>query len=364
MGSKTEKDRIDCDTARELFFDVSEKTLNKADADALRAHEASCEECRRRFEEWGPLRSALRNPGLKVAPPPGFTAGVMARIAEAPPEARAATKAAVGSRLLGYFKNSVWAKGIAAAAVILALLTGSVSLATRLPGLQIARNTPVDHRTIQGQKNPGNTATAPKPPVQEGGQQEVSTAPVKPAPTPTTGDAGKEPVAGTPGTTGRVATGNPGGNNGNDQKVFLNKTRFITTSMLKVQVGNLEQARSAALNLARSEDARLQSEYTTQNQGRQNIILRLTVPNEQSQPFVKRLAELGTVAAQEVSRKDITASFASTLKEYQSLKAEQAAAPDDEKKRLDGQIAFLEKQLQSWDEESNKQVVILILEEQ
>lgn len=356
MGSETENNRIDCYTARELFFDVSEKALNSANADALRAHGASCQECRRQFEEWGPLRSALRSSVLKVASPPGFTVGVMARIAEVAPGSRPTAKAGGVPRLFGYLKNSMWGKGIAAAAVILALLTGSVSLATRLPGLQIARNNPGHNRTIEGQKNPVNTATTPRPPVQGNGQQEVDTAPVKPNPAPPSEDTGKEP--GTV-TTDQVASRNTG----NDEKVFLNKTRFITTSMLKVQVGSLEQARSTAMNLAWSEDARLTSEYTTQNEGHKNIILRLTVPNEQAQPFVKRLAELGTVVMQDTSKKDITANFASTLKEYQSLKAEQATASDDEKESLDSQIVFLEKQLQSWDEESGKQVVILILEE-
>jgi len=360
MGSETENDRIDCYTARELFFDVSEKELNSTDADALRAHEASCEECRRQFEEWGPLRSALRNPGLKVAPPPGFTAGVMARIAEVAPEAWVTTKTAGGSRFFGYFKNSVWAKGIAAAAVILALLMGSASLATRLPGLQIARNNPGYNRTIQDQRNPENTVTTPKTPVPEKGREDVQPAPVKPGPAPPGKETGKGPSSSpVTGTTTQVASGNTG----NAEKVFLNKTRFITTSMLKVQVGSLEQARSAAMNLAWSEDARLTSEYTTQNEGHKNIILRLTVPNEQAQPFVKRLAELGTVVLQDTSKKDITANFASTLKEYQSLKAEQATASDSEREHLDSQIAFLEKQLQSWDEESNKQVVILLLEQ-
>lgn len=360
MGSETENGRIDCYTARELFFDVSEKTLNKADADALHAHEASCEECRRQFDEWSPLRSALRNPGLRVAAAPGFTAGVMARIAEVAPGSRTAAKASGVPRFVGYLKNSVWGKGIAAAAVILALLTGSVSLATRMPVWQIARHNPgpdrtID-RTIQDQRN-SEKVTNSNTPVTEDRREDVRPAPVKPAPTPPAKDTGKEPGNGT---TARVASGN----NGNAEKVFLNKTRFITSSLLRLKVSNLEQARSAAMSLALKENARLQSEYTTQNEGHQNIILRLTVPNEQAQPFVKRLAELGTVVTQDASKKDITAEFASTLKEYQSLKAQQAAAPESEKERLDSQIAFLEKQLQSWDEESNKQVVILILEEQ
>ncbi len=357
MGSKTGKNRIDCYTARELFFDVSEKTLDKADADALHAHEASCEECRRQFDEWSPLRSALRNPGLRVAAAPGFTAGVMARIAEVAPGSRTAAKAGGVPRFVGYLKNSVWGKGIAAAAVILALLTGSVNLATRIPAKQTARNNQGITKTIENRQNPENTSTAPRNQTPEKVNQEAAPAPVKPDPVPPGKDTGKEPGNGT---TAQVASGN----NGNAEKVFLNKTRFITSSLLRLKVSNLEQARSAAMSLALKENARLQSEYTTQNEGHQNIILRLTVPNEQAQPFVKRLTELGTVVTQDASKKDITAEFASTLKEYQSLKAQQAAAPESEKERLDSQIAFLEKQLQSWDEESNKQVVILILEEQ
>lgn len=367
MGGHTGKEStIDCTKAQELFFERAEKALSRAELDALLAHEASCRECRCSFEEWGRLRSALRQPELKVAAPPEFTRGVMARIAEVAPEA-AAARAGAGARLIGHLKGGLLGRGLAAAAVILALLTGSLSLTTRLPGLKVANNGAGYKRVVREERSQKGSAVNPQPVTSEKAEKGDGlnqTAPVTPDKPASSGDAAGKPATVAPKDAPRVATGNPVGSGGNGEKVFLNKTRVITTTILKLQVADLQQARSSVIGLAGSEGAYLQSEFTTQNNGHQDIILRLTVPDQEAQPFIGRLSGLGTpISPPQVSREDITASFASTLKEYQALKAEQATAPADEKERLNNQITFLENQLQSWDEESNKQVVIVLLEE-
>lgn len=355
---------ITCEKAEELFFKRLDEGLSSAEEDALRAHEASCEECRRSFSEWGELCSALRSPLLRVAAPPGFAAQVMARISEEAAE-RGKRKPASAIPLLGHLKKGIQRRSLAAAAVVIALLTGSLSLTARLPSLRTAGN-PFAPKKVVEEKSP-KRQVAENSQAGSGAQQEKKDAPHAERTTaeenPTAGAAAapqKEAAEATKGSASSPAASSPA----SGERVFLNKTRVITTALLKLQVSSLEEARSQALSIARSAGASLQSEFTAQNNGHRDIILRLTAPEENTQSLINRLASVGTpLSPPQISKEDITASFASALKEYQALQAELATAPPEERGRLQSQISFLENQLQRWDEESGKSVIIVLLEE-
>ncbi|MGB9793114.1 MAG: zf-HC2 domain-containing protein [Thermacetogeniaceae bacterium] len=368
MGGDVRKGvAIGCEEAEGLFFQRFDEGISASEEDALRAHAASCEECRRSFSEWEALRSALRSPELKVKPPAGFAAQVMARIAEEAPE-EATRKPAASFLLMSRLRAGIQRRGLAAAAVVIAILTGSLSLASRLPNLRTAENTPgyTIKRVVQEERDAERKVadirqTAPGGSTKA--QPEKLSSPSSSRPAVQEEPAGK-PSAASPGTAADAAKVSSGSSAGSE-KVFLNKPRAITTTILKLRVSSLEDARSSALSIARSEGASLQSEFTAQNNGHRDVILRLTAPEEKAQSLISRLTSVGSLMSPpQVSREDITASFASTVKEYQALQAQLATASDDEEReRLKSQIFFLESQLQRWDEESGKQVIIVLLEE-
>lgn len=371
MGREPEKKRgtektaeeagfgLKCIEAQQLFYDIGEEKLNPEAARNLRAHEASCPDCYTAFRAWREVRSALRE--AKVSPPPAFAAGVVARITEQGCRNFAAGRE---KRRAGWLRWD-WAKGLAAAAVILALLTGSVSFAVKYwpakAGNYIAERkenaapekpVPKVDEIRSDTENPG---TQEQNPIPSGTTTEASGGPKRPdAPRqmPAVKEPDKNPV---------VAANNPGKTE--EKKVFLNKTRIIKTTMLKVAVAELESARDRSREIARSAGAEVSSELSAQSNGRRSIILRFTIAPERAERFLADLAALGEVSARDATTQDVTASFARALEEYQALKAQQAAAPESERARLESQINFLEQQLQNWDQEAGRQVVILWLEE-
>lgn len=343
---------LDCAQAQALFYDLGEAKLSAGEAVALRAHEAACSACRHEFKSWRSLRAVLQDPGLSVTPPAQFTAGVMARITASEPE--------TGRERPGIFsnlKNKVWPRAIAAAAIILALLTGTVATQPQLlPGSLIAHN--------PGSQQPGQTNNGPLT-TDKTGDNQVTPSDKEPDQIDQTPETPEEVTPEQPTTTPSVSTAEKPatGNTGNTERVFLDKERVITSSLLKVSVDNLAQARRTALEMAKSEQAALTSELTTQNNGQKDLILRLTVPRERTKVLHDRLAGLGTVVMEDTTSQDITAGFSRTLAEYQAQKAQQAAAPEGERERFNSQIENLEQQLHNWDTESEKHVFILLLEQ-
>ncbi len=357
--------RLKCIEAQELFYNIGEEKLNPEAARKLRAHEASCPDCCTAFRAWREVRSALRE--ARVSPPPAFAAGVVARITEQGCRNSAASREA---RRAGWLRWD-WAKGLAAAAVILALLTGSVSFAVKYwpakAGNYIAERkenavgknasapgkpAPRADETRGDTENPGTREQNPDSPgtaTEESGSPQHPDAPRQ---MPAVKEPNKNPV---------VAANNPGKTE--ERKVFLNKTRIIKTTMLKVAVADLDSARDRSREIARSTGAEVSSELSAQSNGHRSIILRFTLAPERAERFLADLAALGEVSARDATTQDVTASFARALEEYQALKAQQAAAPESERARLESQINFLEQQLQNWDQEAGRQVVILWLEQ-
>ncbi|MDH7576596.1 MAG: hypothetical protein QHH75_01995 [Bacillota bacterium] len=363
---------IKCSEARELFYNTGEEKLDPETAHILYVHETSCPDCHEAFTAWREIRSALRK--AKVSPPPAFAAGVIARITqsglEGPAQGEESGAGAARRKAKGFRWNwPNWSKGVAAAAVILALLTGSASFAGKYwpgkAGSYIAEREGKqggererEIKKLPGQRENETGVVVPVEPGTEGPTPDLN----PPGSTPEEEEqpelSGQTPPVKEPDKPAVVATNKPP-----DVRTFLSKPRTIKTTMLKVAVADLERARSGSLEIARSTGAKASPEVSAQNNGRKNIIIRFTLAPEKSGEFLDRLASLGEVILKDTTNQDVTASFTRTLEEYQTLKAQRAAAPESERPRLDGQINFLEQQLQSWDEEAEKQVVILWLEQ-
>ncbi len=162
--------------------------------------------------------------------------------------------------------------------------------------------------------------------------------------------------------TGQSVSSKSGSGGAIEPRVFLNQTRTIESTLLKVQVSDLQAAKKTLLAAAGG------SSY--QSFGRQRVdghtveILRFVVPVERATSFTATASGLGRVMDRQQQSQDISQQFASTLDRYQTLIAKRNQTTDGaEADALDQQIKSLEQQLAAWDQEAGQQVVVVWLQE-
>jgi hypothetical protein len=231
---------MNCQKAERLFYEIGEERLDPSTLTALRAHEASCSHCRSQFAIWRKCRAALQSEEMRIAPPPDFTAGVMAQL-EAEPQPVQSWQ----ERLLSAFRNSVLSRGLAAAAVVVALLMGSLFYAGKLfPGTttpQIAQKTPQQQNE---QTAPAKNHFIKKQTADHNASEQVQeTTPSKTDSQKDEADSSKEAQDKPTATDSAVKKpSKPTQIAGGTELKFNfldNKKRVITTSMVKIGVADL-----------------------------------------------------------------------------------------------------------------------------
>ena len=277
---------ISCNRAQELFYGFAACELSSEDMRILSNHEASCPACGPEFQEWRRLRTVLKSSGIAAAT--DFKAGVMARIRETR-EAPAAQQSRSGAAIWQHG----WVRGVAAAAVVLIMLTGAAKLPV-VESLVAHHGKPA---TIALQPNPSGgqgqvQSTTPASPVNVPSNQTTSNTP-KNTPAPGSGTPSVQPVQpnqqGTSG--GKKGTQNASGG----PFTVSSKPMVITTTTIKIAVNNLDQADSAALGIADACGAALASEQSAQDSGHSMLFLHFTVDPEKANVFLGHLGSLGVV---------------------------------------------------------------------
>jgi hypothetical protein len=362
MGRKNEKTagqpgELSCIMAREYFYGFTASELSSEARRGLSHHEASCPACGPEFREWRMLRTALQGSG--IAPASDFKAGVMGRIRETGPE-----QAARRSTGWGMIWQHSWARGLAAAAVILIMLTGAAKLPAvedMLAGLTRQGVVAFHPSPLVSPSQPGVQATAPPVPGNKTVIKPATTAITATATAPNSSVPAAPPVkTEAPAKTGggaQIALGQ-----GSGVVTASNKPMVITTTTLKVAVNDLEQASGAAQEIAGTYGANLTSQESAQDGHSNLLFLNFTVDPSTANVFLSHLSSLGGVLVDDKTNQDITGNYYNTLGDYKALLDQQAAADENEKGQYTSQINSLESELQNWSNASGKQVVILWLE--
>jgi hypothetical protein len=348
-----------CSWALEHFYDFAGCELNSEDRRKLSHHEESCPSCGPEFQEWRRLQGVLQGGGINAAA--DFKSGVMARIKETRQE-----PASRHSVIWDMVQQHGWARGLAAAAVILIMLSG----VAKLPAGEslIAHLTkqayvafdpkpaasPIQTTVTANQPsatNPGGAISPTKAtaPGTTSANLAAKTRPVQTQTQPTADGSDATQVAEGP------STLRSGG------FAVSNKPMVITTTTLKIGVGDLVQARSAALNIAGSYGAGLTSEQSAQDGNSSLLFLHFTIDPSTASAFVDHLSSLGEMISANKTDNDVTGNYNSTLNAYKDLLAQQAAADDSDQGQYTSQLNFLENELQNWNDASGKQVVMLWL---
>jgi hypothetical protein len=183
----------------------------------------------------------------------------------------------------------------------------------------------------------------------------------------TTGDepgngAGISSSAGNNTDSGKIPAVNAAGPSAEGPTVMLSSGMKVTSTVLKVAVDDLTGARAKAVALAAGAGAETQV-FPEQSGGKKIVVVRLTTTSNQAAGLMSGLARVGTLEDRQDDSKDITAIYNETLVQYRDLQTRISSARDaGERSQLEAQAASYKQQLDAWEAEAGKRVIMLWLE--
>lgn len=346
-----------CLEARQLFSAYLDGEMSPAEADVLRVHLAGCPACAADLELERETCAVLRENITPPAAPSGFARGVTAALEQ---ERRQ-------GRLAGWVAG--WRPAVAAVAASLLITVTALGYGTQqwLNRAFVVAQEPTGEigEVLPGPGAEGTIAEAPAAEADDPG-----------AAVPGGGETGEVTggVGSAPGTGEAItpAGTRPGPETGKTQvaavpdlepKVFLNKPRSISSTLLKVKVDDPRQARNKAVGMAGNLGVGYQAQ-TVQNDSAPVEVLRFDLDSGQVDGFAAGLGGLGRVLDQQRNQWDITEQFARTLEQYQALLAQrQQVTSPEERAALEVRIRSLEQQLSEWDQDAERHILVLMLQQ-
>jgi len=348
-----------CDEMNMLILSHLDGTLSEHDEAVLAEHISDCAACARELSAQRRLSGALREFGLsEIQAPAEFSATVMAKLR-------------AQNRRPAAWMPAAWRRNIAAAAAVLIIAGSSAGVAT---GFKIAdlgkmiglagNNPPASVEapgrlegtaTTTGGESPPAISIAQKP--DDAGAQDAR----QENPSGSAGEGGlTEPNAGdnNTNTTGETSAAPPI----EGPQVLLSSSLKVTSTLLKVAVDDLNEARIRAVSLAAGAGAATQV-FQEQDDGKKIVVLRLTVAFDNAAELTAGLNKLGAVVDRQDENRDITSLYNETLVQYSDLMSRKNLAKDSaERRQVEAQAASYKQQLDAWNAETGKRVITLWLE--
>lgn len=329
---------IACSQVREMFSPWLDGEISSEESNFLTGHLQSCEACRQEFDLWKKISATLRENIFDCEPSPEFCAGVIKRLQE-----EKITEIKSGRRI-----PRGWKVPAAAAAAAMMIFAGSWGI---MPSLKPSGpNTEV----VLEQGQPDST-------IGSGESLDSST-----------GQDGQVGPADNSNAANRSTannTGNPTGlaaavpSNTYKEVVLLGTQREIASTILKISVSHLENAKSSALSMTTKAGGNGQLLSTQKNGDKDLVILRITVPRDNGNTLITNLSGLGQVFNRLDEKKDITTSYNEAVNKLNEIQARiSAGVTASEKSQLEAEASVLKRQIEAWDKETGYHVVILWLE--
>lgn len=364
--ARREGDGMECREARILISPYLDGVLSKGEEAALTDHMAACEECSREMSFYRRLSATLWEVGREdTQAPPELCGLVMGKLR--------AERRTVSKRL-----PAAWRRSIAAAAAILLLAGGSAGITIGLKpagvgqmiGLSVP--TPVSPEVNvdtggdnaaqgSGQNTPGaGHSVQPPGDVTFQGSTQGGTA-GKGAGDDNTGTPNTG-VSGTPVAPGEKTAGTATALSTDGERAFTSKEFKVVSTILKINVGNLPEARIKAVSLAAGTGTSTQV-FPEQSGDKQVVVVRLTVASADAPGLIAGLTMLGEVFDRQDESRDFTSLYNETMVQYLNLQSRISSAGDTaEQRELEAQAASLKQQLDVWEAEAGKRVIMLWLE--
>ncbi len=287
---------------------------------------------------------------------------------EAPPELCGSVMASLWAERRESFSwlPAAWRRTIAAAAALLLLAGGSAGVTA---GLRMARGGDIiavnpGQTTIVDTVNPGGgnmPNTGDSQPVEQvpGGPVDVQNtdAPVNIAMGNNSGSNG-----GASATEGIADQGKQTRSGAAPATALLSNSITVTSTFLKIEVNDLQEARAKAVALAAGAGVSTQV-FPEQSEGRSIVLLRITVSPDRALGLIEELTALGTLLGRDSQSSDLTFQYNETMVKYMELQTRLASEQDPgERKNMENQAAAFKQQLDSWDAEAGKRIITLWLE--
>lgn len=333
---------MNCRESKQLISPYLDGVLESKETLLVQLHLDGCQQCRSDYRDQARLSDLLRSMGKDIKPaPPGFKDAVMQAVQHE------ASKA-VRPRLWSDWAKLPWKKAWPAVAAAVFLVFASLN--GLLPG-----NSGMDHIAVQdgsqSESTPLNTAVEPNQIVSPGAA--TDTTPESPG--ITVKPEGPVVIAENP-------PADPSPLQTPSTPVLLSmENRNILTTML-VMRGHEDQGPVAeqVQSIAARYGGSVEKLGQQVKEGVSYNLFKITVDRSQDSALISRLSSLGTVIDRNEDRQDISQAYTQALEQFLSLSTRRGEARDAaEIKRLEQQIAALQKQLSEWKQKASVATVVL-----
>lgn len=345
---------MDCGKALFLISGQLDVALSGEDSSALAEHLAGCSACACELALQKRLSEALREIGREEAQaPPDLCKTVMSRV-------RAERRAAFA------WLPATWRRAVAAAAAILLLAGGSAGVTA---GLKLAGGGKMVVQAPDVIDNSGDPA------VKSNGYQPLQGDPVQPpgaSTEPSSNGNGAGPSSDPGGGPSEAPPANASGGQTTatgaaapsleGPRALMSSGVKTTSTILKVAVSDLSEARAKAVALAAGAGAVTQV-WPEQNGDKKIIVMRMTLPADRAPELIAGLAGIGTIVDRTDESRDITFQYNEKVIQYNDLLSRLSSTRDaEEQRQLKTQAASYKQQLDAWESEAGKRVIMFWLE--
>jgi hypothetical protein len=351
--------QLDCQKIKELFSPYLDGELDAHDGDRLREHLANCPECRLELEAWRNISVNLRDlSSATFTAPPGFTAQVMNRV-----QTEQREKPFYQTR-----RSFKVAAGIAAALVLAVAAYFITPEQTQMAHV----NPPItDENTVEPtwsdpipEDSTDNLDSAAldvedTPPVDANPVINANNANNSPS-TATTVDEPGESIA-PPVNNQPSAELTPPPENTATAYVLTSNT--VVSSLLVIKADAVDVAEDKAREAASKLNASFVSIGKENNGETARSSYKITISSAQADKLITQFSALGEVVSYQSEEHDLSDKYTESRAHWLSLQNQRRETTDsDGLKQLDAQIKVLDDQLKEWNQQAQKQTIVLWLQ--
>jgi hypothetical protein len=337
---------MDCREAGLLIQPYVDGALNKDHSACLAEHLAGCEACAGELALQERLSFALRKLGRETEQaPPELCRAVMSRLQ--------GERRSIFTRL-----PLTWRQTVAAAAAFLLLAGGSAGITAGLKmagtGKMLGYDTTADVNTPDGgQALPDKGGIAPGPVDAPGSTGDVNNLSSPQDNSPVSQLADGTGTISSPSVTSPLADGT---------NVLLSNGMEIITTTLRVSSADLAADGARVVAQAAELGAKAQT-FSEQNVDKNSLIMRITIASDKAHSLIAGITGTGTLITRQDESRDITSMYNDTLIKYYDLQARICISQDSvELQQMETMALSYKQQLDAWEAEAGKRIIILILE--
>ncbi|MDD3653228.1 MAG: hypothetical protein PHO01_03420 [Desulfotomaculaceae bacterium] len=364
---------MDCRKALLLILLHQDGVISSTEQEVLKEHVDSCMSCAQELalqQRLSRVLQKMRQEELQA--PPELCGMIMNRI-------RAEHKSVFA------WLPAEWRKAIAAAAAILLFAGGAagVNMGLNIPGGNGSNNVAITTETDLPNKADSNDKIGPDSSNQTTGRNDAHEETTEtvigttngnnidvPNGIPENNEATENSESADVINRSIAAHGNNNNNPSNfvdltsqdSTNVLLSKRMQVTSTILKLAVDDLTDARARAVSIAASADASTQV-FPEQNGNKKIVVLRLTADLDRAEDLLAGLARLGEKIEMQDESRDITSFYNNTELQYNDLLSKiNTSTNTEERRQMEAQATSYKQQLENMNMEAGKRVIMLWLE--